>query len=162
MMIGALALGRAPGQAAPVSVYLHSAVPLTEPLCVGDIAHIRGDASLAGDLAGIEIEASLLADGYIDRGELQRLIAARAGISVIIFGSAVRIETSNIPSSRAASGIARGQAVTVLVKKKGITLKLRGTAQAAGMAGDTIPVKTGRNTVLQVRVVNNTMVEKTL
>jgi hypothetical protein len=84
----------ATGAMAEVRLYLYSRVaPVTDKLTVDDIARIEGSARECADIGGLTIERDILADDYIDRDELSKLVSGHVEGPFFIFGSAVRVDS---------------------------------------------------------------------
>jgi hypothetical protein len=67
--------------------------PVTDKLTVDDIARIEGSARECADIGGLTIERDILADDYIDRDELSKLVSGHVEGPFFIFGSAVRVDS---------------------------------------------------------------------
>ncbi|HOO72745.1 MAG TPA: flagella basal body P-ring formation protein FlgA [Spirochaetota bacterium] len=151
-----------PARGAVISIYLHPQVTGSERLCLRDLADVEGDKEIAETLARTEIGRDLFSDGYIDRGELLRLLSGVEGAAVCIYGSAVRVTGPAAPENTGADLVRTGKPVTIIVTKNSLRVRFSGTALQSGSLGDPVRVRSGNNTVLEARVVSRDTVEKSL
>lgn len=155
---------------AVVSVYLVSRAELGEAPVLGDVASIDGPPEARKALLSLSLPEKLLADGYVDRREVEELAAAVADEVVLVYGNAARVsrkaKEDAVPSGDRAAEIeflvAAGEAALVRVKKNGIVIELSGSALENGASGDEVTVRLKGNRTLKGRVVEKGLVELTL
>lgn len=151
---------------AEVSVFLIPIIEQRDDLTLGDIARIDCPSPLREKLYGIRIHENLYRDGFIDRGEIYSLTRGYTD-DVIIYGNAVKVRTES-SEKRTAHGDERGYSVEsgsdvcVIIKKKGITVEIRGTALEDGERGDEIAVMIKGSKKLRGRIAGRKRVEVNL
>ncbi len=159
----------APSSAA-VSVYLISRAELGTAPVLGDVASIDAEPGLRKALLDLAIPEKALVDGFVDRREVEDLLAVAAREGVLVYGNAVRVnrtvkdepaaaEESAVVSERL---VRAGDAVNVRVKKNGIIIELSGSALENGARGDEVAVKLKSTRTLKGRVVQKGLVELAL
>ena len=129
---------------AEVSVFLMPVIEHRDELTLGDIARIDCPSPLRERLYGIRVHENLYRDGFIDRREIYFLTRVYTD-DVVIYGNAVKVRTDSSENRTANTNergysVESGSDVSVIIKKKGITVEIRGTALEDGERGDEIVV----------------------
>ena len=138
---------------ANTQIYLYSSVIKgEEKLKIKDIAMVDGSDEERSLCEDTEITDSILADTYIDCGELSLLLRKKLRNSFIIYGSSVKVYEADSPQKKVLS-IRNGEQVKVLVKKKNITIELTGVAVKDAADGARVVVKCGKKEISGI--VNN-------
>lgn len=148
---------------AEVSVFLIPIIQQRDDLTLRDIARIDCSSPLREKLYGIQVHAELYRDGFIDRREIYSLTKNYAD-DVIVYGNAVKISTDSSEGRTAHSNergysVESGTDVYVIIKKKGITVEIRGTALEDGERGDEIMVMIMGSKKLRGRIAGRKRVE---
>ncbi len=166
MLVAAMA---APSSAA-VSVYLVSRAELGAAPVLGDVASIDAAPGIRKALLTLALPEKALADEYMDRREVEALLAAAVNDAILVYGNAVRV--SRLVKEEAAAAdekasdveqlVLAGEPVGVRVKKNGIVIELSGSALGSGAEGDEVSVRLKGNRTLKGRVVRKGLVELAL
>ena len=155
---------------AAVGIYLVSRAELGESPSLGDVASVDAAPGVRRALLSLPLPEKVLEDGYVDRREVEELVAAAAGDIVLVYGNAVRVsrtvkeEAVGVDEKAADEErlVTAGEPVGVRVKKNGIVIELSGSALQNGAAGDEVAVKLKGNHTLKGRVVRKNLVELAL
>jgi len=155
---------------AAVSVYLVSRAELGESPSLGDVASVDAAPEARRALLSLALPEKVLAAGFVDRREVEELVAAAAGEGVLVYGNAARVsrtvkeEAAGLDEKAADVEllVTAGEPVGVRVKKNGIVIELSGSALESGTAGDEVAVKLKGNRTLKGRVVRKNLVELAL
>ncbi len=166
MLVAAMA---APSSAA-VSVYLVSRAELGAAPVLGDVASIDAAPGIRKALLTLALPEKALADEYMDRREVEELLAAAVNDVILVYGNAVRVSRMVKEEAAAADEkasdveqlVLAGEPVGVRVKKNGIVIELSGSALGSGAEGDEVSVRLKGNRTLKGRVVRKGLVELAL
>ncbi|HSV95886.1 MAG TPA: flagella basal body P-ring formation protein FlgA [Spirochaetota bacterium] len=164
-----IAASAAPSSAA-VIVYLVSRAELSKAPALGDVASIDAAPGIRNMLLNLAIPEKALSDGYVDRREVEDLLAAAVSEGVLVYGNAVRVNrmVREEPAAQEGSAVVSeqlvrtGDAVNVRVKNNGIIIELSGNALQGGARGDEVAVKLKGNRTLKGRVVQKSLIELAL
>ena len=149
--------------AAEVSVFLIPIVDHHDELTLRDIARLECPAAVQDELYAIPIGSELYRDGYIDRKEVYTLLRKHSAGRVTVYGNAIRVlaDSDIAPVPEKHNRIQSGSVLHVVVKKRGVSVEITGTALEEGKRGDEIRFKIG-NRRLKGRVADKKRVEVTL
>jgi len=134
---------------ADIKIFLFHRIESTEDnIALRNVAHVFGNSVSLDEIRGITISEELYSDGYIDRRELGELLRKKTNDSVYIIGNAVRIVRTDLDlelraEDTCAGGVLvrKGEVVNLIVRKKGISIRLIGKAMEDRREGEEINVK---------------------
>jgi hypothetical protein len=155
---------------AEVNIYLISRFESEGEVRLCDVARIEAGAADAARIGALPVMPALYADGFLDRKELEAMVKDRSAESIFIYGGAVKILAKKGPAATGDEELSpagelqvkAGDAVGVLIKGRGISVKLTGSAVEDGRMGDNVRVRIKGNRTLKGRVAENKMVEISL
>lgn len=110
----------------------------TNRVVLSEIADVSGSAELAERAKESEIPVELYRDGFIDRNELETLLAD-AGYTAKVYGSAIRILPKSL-APKLSSSVTKGDVVDVVVKRGNVTIRMRGESLGSADEGEKISV----------------------
>ncbi len=166
MMLAAPAV---PSSAA-VSVYLVSRAELGPAPVLGDVASIDAAPELRKALSALTLPERVLSDEFVDRREVEDMLAGVAHEAILVYGNAVRVSRmvkeepapENTEPVVSEQLVRAGEPVSVRVKKNGIVIELPGNALENGAHGDEVAVKLKSSRTLKGRVVQKNLIELAL
>ncbi len=155
---------------AEVNIYLISRFESEGEVRLCDVARIEAAAADAARIGALPVMPALYADGFLDRKELEAMVKDSSAESIFIYGGAVKILAKKGPAATGDEELSpagelpvkAGDAVGVLIRGRGITVKLTGSAVEDGRMGDSVRVRIKGNRMLKGRVAENKMVEISL
>ena len=155
---------------AEIKIFLFPRIEIEDDnIAIRDIAVIDGSSLSLDKIGKIEITKELYGDGYLDRKELGILLRKNIRDTVFIYGNAVRIfrriEAKDNEEEISDDGeivVKAGERVSLIIKKKGITVELLGTVVEEGRQGEDIKVKLKDFRVVRGRLKKRRLVEVTL
>ncbi|MGL4368950.1 MAG: flagella basal body P-ring formation protein FlgA [Spirochaetota bacterium] len=116
-------------------------------------AWVEGDEDDAAKVRAITVDERFYKDGYIDSSEIRSLLKSRFAGKFSIIGTSVRIfppEPEKVDLDELAlQSVKKGEGVTVVVKRKGITLETHGIAADDALPGDEISVEIGKKKIVK-------------
>ncbi len=158
---------------ADIRMYLFPRVEINlnneDDLAIADIARIDGDNTDLTKICNIKVKSELYSDGYIDRKELSNLLSSNVNDLFFIYGNAIRvIDKDKFIEERAEFAynfieeeilVRRGERVSLVVIKRGISVELTGRVMKDGKKGEEITVRmkplTGRRSRLVKGIVRS-------
>jgi hypothetical protein len=149
---------------AETNIYLVSRVETAGPVTLGDIARVDGGRNAVA-LRRTPIAAELYSDGFVDRGELEKLLAGSAPEALFIYGNAVkvlRVQKTDAEDAKDEGGgllVNRGDTVGVSVRNRGIVIRITGSAMEDGKKGDEITIRVRGNRTLRGKIIDKRVVE---
>lgn len=140
---------------AEIKLFLYSNAPAGKsPLTIGSVAQVEGEEKLAVQVRAIQIPDRITSDGYIDRGELSGLISRLCDDTITIYGNSVYVAPKK-SAQKTREQLAEenmlhaGDAVEVVIKRRGVTIEIIATALADAKPGDRVNVKFKNNRQLR-------------
>jgi len=142
-----------------------------------DVSKMKFDASHDYKIADMLPSPPLTADlkpidGIVIsiRKELEAMVKDSSAESIFIYGGAVKILVKKDPAATVAGDlypdgelpVKAGDAVGILIRGRGITVTLTGSAMEDGRMGDSVRVRIKGNRTVKGRVAENKMVEVSL
>jgi hypothetical protein len=138
-------------------LYLMSDVTVkTEDVKVSDVCKVEGDnAEMILDMV---IPAELYIDKIIDNKRLYDFLNSKVDEKVLVFGTGVRIKHNFVPKKirdkEKPQLVKRGDVLTLLVRKNGITIEVKGKALKNGSEKDEINFKLSSGKVIKGKIVS--------
>ena len=138
---------------ADVKIFLYPRCEGEGSILLSSAAWIEGDADETARLRALSIEKRFFKDGYLDRRELTQILKERFSGSYTIIGSSVRVSAPAAEEidieELAEQAVKKGDAVKVLVRRKGITLETHGIVTADALPGDEVAVEVGKKKMVK-------------
>ena len=138
---------------ADVKIFLYPRCEGEGSILLSSAAWIEGDADETAKLRALSIDKKFFKDGYLDRREIASILNEKFSGSYTIIGSSVRVTAPAaevvVIEELAAQSVKKGDAVKVIVRRKGITLETQGVAAADALPGDEVSVELGKKRMVK-------------